>query len=322
MARIMQANVYANKITLSNEEWRDLRRKGIGGSDAAGIMGLNPYSTPFSVYADKLGILPEKEDTEAMRQGRDLEEYVARRFREDMAEKGTPKRTKETRYMLQHPNYPWMLANVDRLIIGEEAGLECKTTSVLNLRKFKNGEYPDQYYVQCVHYMAVTGAKRWYLGVLILNQGYKTFIIERDEEEIELLIKTEKEFWENHVRKSVPPEIDGLKATTNALGAVYNTPNDREIVLADLDIASNLMELKAEAKAIDEQISKCENILKAGMGDNSYASCGDYAISWKQETRSTFDAKRFAAEHKNIDLADYYKISTFRKFSIKEKRVS
>lgn len=149
--KVMQANVYAAKSDMTQEAWLASRRKGIGGSDAAAIIGLNPYKSAYAVYMDKIGLAPEQEDNERMRQGRDLEEYVARRFREHCEEIGTPKKTKNCNYILQHPKYPWMLANVDRLIVGENAGLECKTTSVLNLKRFKNGEYPQEYYVQCVH---------------------------------------------------------------------------------------------------------------------------------------------------------------------------
>ena len=65
---------------MSREEWLMRRRKTIGGSDAAGIVGLSRWASPFSVWADKTGRAAEKEDTEAMRQGRDLEDYVARRW--------------------------------------------------------------------------------------------------------------------------------------------------------------------------------------------------------------------------------------------------
>lgn len=96
--------------------------------------------------------------------------------------------------MLRNPAYPFAHANIDRKVTGERAGLECKTTSIMNLKKFKNGEYPENYYAQCVHYLAVTGFDRWYLAVLILNQGFYTFTVERDEDEINTLMKVEKSF--------------------------------------------------------------------------------------------------------------------------------
>ena len=73
----MQARIFANTKDMPREQWLEARRKGIGGSDAAAILGMSHYSTPYSVFAEKMGALPEKEDSEAMRQGRDLEAYVA-----------------------------------------------------------------------------------------------------------------------------------------------------------------------------------------------------------------------------------------------------
>ena len=174
---------------MSREKWLQERKKGIGGSDAAALLGLNPYVSPYALWAEKTNRLPEKDDNEAMRQGRDLEQYVADRFME-----ATGKKVRRKKTMLRNLAYPFAHANIDRWVVGENAGLECKTTSIINLKKFKNGEYPAAYYCQCMHYMAVTGADRWYLAVLILNQGFHHFVIERDEEEIAALMQAEQEF--------------------------------------------------------------------------------------------------------------------------------
>ena len=139
------------KVTdIPREEWLQYRRTGIGGSDSSTIVGLNPYSSLFYLYNDKLGLLPEKNDTEAMRQGRDLEQYVADRWMER-----TGKRCKRNNYMWRSTEHPCMLADIDREVVGENAGLECKTTSVYNHSDFQNGEIPPTYYVHCMHYMAV-----------------------------------------------------------------------------------------------------------------------------------------------------------------------
>ena len=161
MKRVMKAEVFAEKANITDEEWRALRRKGIGGSDAGTICGLNRFSSLLALYADKKGLIPDKEDNEAMRLGRDLEEYVALRFKQEMADRGTPKKVKNCNFILRHPEHQFMLANVDRLIVGENAGLECKTTNVFNQTDFDGGNVPESYYCQCQHYMAVTGADRW-----------------------------------------------------------------------------------------------------------------------------------------------------------------
>lgn len=298
------------------ERWLLERRKGIGGSEAAAVVGLNPWASPYSVWADKIGKLDEKETSEAMRQGTDLEDYVARRFME-----ATGKKVRQSGFMYRNPAYPWALANVDRLIVGEDAGLECKTTSQLNLRKFKDGEYPANYYCQCQHYMAVTGCRKWYLAVLIYSTEFKVFEIERDEDEIAALMDAEKRLWE-HVQRRTPPETDGSKATTDALNQIYagtyeDTPVDLTPVKNNL---ARLASLKASAKRLEEGIAAEENAIKRYMGESVYGKTPDgWSVSWKNQMRRTFDHKSFLLVHPSTDAEDYYKTSQTRQFRINYK---
>ena len=119
-------------VKMSREEWLEERRKSIGGSDAAAVIGMSRFASPYTVWMDKTGRLPEKEDTEAMRIGRDLEEYVAKRF-----EEASGKKVRRCNYIIRNPAYPWAHADIDRRISSENAGLECKTTSTLDIRQFK-----------------------------------------------------------------------------------------------------------------------------------------------------------------------------------------
>ena len=201
--------------SMSRADWLAQRRKSIGGSDAAGIIGLSQYATPYTVWADKTGRLPDQEDNEAMRQGRDLEEYVAVRWME-----ATGKTVRKSNALIYNSFYPFAHADIDRTVVGENAGLECKTTSTLNLRQFKGVEFPEKYYAQCVHYLAVTGAARWYLAVLVYGRGFFTFTLERDQAEIDSLMGAERDFWKL-VEQNTPPALDGLEPTGNALQRIY-----------------------------------------------------------------------------------------------------
>ena len=299
-------------VNMPHDEWLRLRREHIGGSDASAIIGMNEYSSPYCVWADKLELIPPKEDNEAMRIGRDLESYVAKRFTE-----ATGKKVRRKNAILINPEIPFAHANVDRLIVGEDAGLECKTTSVLNLKKFKNGEYPVTYYAQCVHYMMVTGAKRWYLAVLILGKEFKWFCIERDEAEIEALRKTEGRFWEL-VKNEIQPVIDGKRATSEAINAIYADGNDEEV---DLSLVSAAIETRAK---LDEQIKELtalrdeqDNKIKAFMGNASKGSYGEHSINWISSVRTTFDAKRFMADHPQFDYSAYNKQTKTRTYRFK-----
>ena len=227
-----------------------------------------------------------KEDTEAMRQGRDLEDYVARRWMEE-----TGKRVHRVQAMLYHPEYPFAHADVDRLLIGENAGLECKTTSALNLRQFRGTEFPEQYYAQCVHYLAVTGAARWYLAVLVFGRGFFTFTLERDQDEIDALMLAEAAFWK-HVEEDDPPQIDGSEASSEVLQQLYPFSEDETVNLFGREPAlKEYMDLKAQRKELNSRIGEIENIIKADMGTAATGYCGLFHISWKAQSRQTFQAE-------------------------------
>lgn len=303
----------ANTKTIDRGEWLQLRRRGIGGSDAATVVGLNPYSSLFSLWADKMGQLPEKEDSEAMRQGRDLEQYVAERFCEK-----TGKKVRRINAMMQHDKHDFMLADIDRAIVGEKAGLECKTTSVMNLKKFKNGEFPEHYYVQCVHYLAVTGWEKWYLAVLILNQGFYIFEIERDEDEIAALIEAEKEFWEKFVVPGTAPPADGLPPTTGALTAIYPKDDGEECMLFCDDLFERLDALKAEKKQFEQEIEKVEQQIKMTLGESCAGYCDNWRVDWKLQERATISKELLLQNYPEIDIGKIQKISNFRRFSVKK----
>lgn len=302
---------------MPHDEWLEHRRKSIGGSDAAAIVGLNPWASPYSVWADKLGLVPPKDDNEAMRLGRDLEDYVAKRFCEE-----TGKRVRRENSIIINPDYPFAHANVDRLIVGEDAGLEIKTTTSLNLKQFKNGEFPATYYAQCVHYMAVTGAKRWYLAVLILGRELKTFCIERDEAEICALMSAEAEFWAL-VKAGTPPAADGEKSTTEAISTIYSDGGKddcAELFAYESDL-SQYMALGNQIKDLKKLQDSCANKVKAYLGNTSRGESLGFSVNWAPAQRSTFDVQAFAKDHPSVDLSRYYKTSTYRTFKVTRNEI-
>lgn len=297
--------------SMSREEWLDVRRNTIGGSDAAGIIGLSQYATPYTVWANKTGRLPDAEDNEAMRQGRDLEDYVAKRW-----EEATGKSVRKSNAILYNSLYPFTHADIDRSVVGENAGLECKTTSTLNVRQFHGVDFPEKYYVQCVHYLAVTGYQRWYLAVLVFGKGFYTFTLERNQSEIDALMAAEEDFWKL-VSEDTPPPIDGLKPTGEALKSIYAHSNGETIPLFGREtMLDDYLALNSEKKLLEERIWKIENIIKTDMQDCERGSCGTFSVSWKTQTRRQFQAKEFAKQHPEIDLEPYYKSTTARPFKV------
>lgn len=250
-----------------------------------------------------------------MRQGRDLEDYVARRWMEE-----TGKRIYRLPAMLYHPKYPFAHADVDRMVMGENAGLECKTTFSLDLKQFNGIEFPVQYYAQCVHYLAVTGADRWYLAVLAYGRGFFTFVLERDQAEIDALMAAEADFWKL-VEQDTPPDADGSEVTSAALREIFPISEQTTADLFGRDtVLREYMRLKEDKKALDTRLGEIENTIKADMGEAESGLCGSFHISWKSQNRQTFQAKAFAKDHPSIDLAPYYKNTNLRPFKVTETR--
>lgn len=308
-----------NTKDLSYSEWLTWRQKGIGGSDAGAVAGLNPYKSIIDVYIDKTSESPKiTEPNEAMRLGTDLEEYVAKRW-----EESTGKKVRRNNFMMAHDDYPWMVANVDREVIGENAILECKTASPYSADKWKNGETPQHYVIQCLHYMAVTGAEKCYLACLIFSKGLEFRVIERDEDTINALIKIESEFWNDYVLKKELPPPDGSDAADECIRALY--PESEASVYASLDetCITKCKRLDAIAelkKELDEEEKQLKQEIQMEMKEAETAYAGTYKVTWKStKPRETFDTKNFKAEHPEL-ATQYIKTGKpSRRFSIKNE---
>lgn len=301
-------------VNMSHEEWLERRKMTIGGSDAAAVVGLNPYSSQYSLFAEKTGKIPGFAGNLATEVGAYLEEFVAKKFEQE-----TGKKVRRENAFIYNDEYPWAHANVDRVICNENALLEIKTTDSLNMKKFKNGEYPANYYCQAVHYLSVTGKERCYLAVLIGNKEFKWFTVERDEAEIAALMTAEAYFWEC-VKADTPPEVDGTAATSEALKTIYADSNDDSVCDLTAYSASlqQYMALKKQIKELEDLMEEAANKIKAFMGESCGGEYDRFKVSWKTQTRSTFDRKLFEKENPDIDLSGYFKESTARPFKVTE----
>ncbi|HAC2565256.1 TPA_asm: hypothetical protein GZH95_14020, partial [Listeria monocytogenes] len=198
---------------MDRTQWLLTRRQGIGGSDAGIIMGLNKYKTAFELWLDKTGqVLPDESAGEAAYWGNQMEEVVAKEF-----EKRTGKKVRRSNMMYQHPEHDFMLANVDRFIVGEDALLECKTASAYLAKEWESDEVPATYLVQIQHYLAVTGKSKAYVAVLIGGNKFIWKEIDRDEELINQIIAFELDFWETNVKGQLAPALDGSSAAEKYL---------------------------------------------------------------------------------------------------------
>ena len=306
---------YISTANMSREEWLQRRMKSIGGSDAGAILGLcnDKYASPMTVWGDKTGRIPPKEDTEAMRLGWDLEDYVAQRWCE-----ATGKKVQRWNRMIYNEQYPYSHADIDRKVVRENAGLECKTMSpdVAKAYDFESGEIPKQYYCQCVHYMAVTGFDRWYLAILVLGRGFYEFVIERDEDEIAALMAEENAFWEDYVLTDDPPPPDGFRATTDALEQIYAESEQLYAVLDDEKLYE-YEELKNRYDECSRLLEQSKQAIMLDLADSENGSSESFEVEWKKRTRKSYDVKRFMKDHPEIDMTPYLKITEYRQFNVK-----
>lgn len=304
---------------MSREEWLEARKMGIGGSDAGAILGLNPYSSPTRVFLDKTGQIEEQEDNYAMKIGRDLEDYVARLFTEE-----TGKKVRRRNAMLINDAYPFAVANVDREVVGEKSLLECKTTTALDPRDLLDGNAPDSYYCQCMHYLAVTGMERCYLAILYLNnpKTFEILEITRNDDAIDSLMETESTFWNEYVQQNLLPPPDGSDATEKAYKSFFKRSRpelptvDLNSLEADFERRALLIEQKKE---IEREINKIDERAKMMMEEAEKAETDSWNISWKTQRRKTLDTARIKAE--DPELYDLYgKESESRVFRVSKKK--
>lgn len=298
---------------LSNAEWLKLRKTGIGGSDAGAIVGVNPYSSAMKVFQDKTSNDVVEQDSEAIRIGHDLEDYVAQRFMET-----TGLKVRKSNYMYRSIEHPFMIADVDRLVVGEDAGLECKTASAYNADKWTDGDIPLHYVMQCYHYMAVTGKRTWYIAAVILGREFVYRKLEWDDGLIGKLTKAEEYFWNNYIVRGIIPPPDGSKACDEVLERYFHSAkkaNAIELVGFDEklnrreEILGFIAELQEEQKQIEQEV-------KLFMQDNEIAVNNHYRVSWSNVDTTRLDTKRIKEECPEI-YENYAKVSSSRRFQVK-----
>lgn len=298
---------------MSRQEWLKLRKGGLGGSDAGAVCGLNPYASPMSVYKDKTSDETEEKDNEAMRQGRDLEDYAARRFME-----ATGLKVRRSNVMYKSEEHPFMLADVDRLVTGEDAGLECKTASAYSAGRWKDGKIPEHYVIQCLHYMAVTGKRSWYIAVVILGREFQYAKLTWDEDMIRNLTEIEEAFWNTHVVPRVMPEPDGSPACEEVLRRYFPAAGREEILLPDSFNAElkRREEIIGLVERLETEQRQIEQKVKLFLGESCGAGNSRYQVSWSNVDTLRIDSRRLKEEQPEV-YGRFAKISRSRRFTVK-----
>jgi putative phage-type endonuclease len=232
---------------------------GVGGSDAGTIAGLNPYKTPQELYAEKRGEIPlaDLTDNAAVQWGIRLEDVIADRYAEV-----TGCKVRRNNRCLRHPQYPFMIAHLDREVVGGRI-LECKTTRFGGDQWGEEGtdQVPEHYLLQCQHYLAVTGREVADLAVLIGGQDFRIYTISRDDDLIRDLVVLETEFWEA-VQDGIPPAVNPVHPRAmEAIKRLYPGTDGQTVYLSD-EIAT-AHEILHDAKSRIKEAQKTEAEMKA-----------------------------------------------------------
>lgn len=274
---------------LSRDDWLAVRKRGIGSSDAAAAVGLNPYQSQLELWMIKTGRdsgMPKvdpNDETSPMYWGTLLEPIVAAHYT-----KRSGNRVRKINAVLQHPDpdKAWMLANIDREVVGASDVhiLECKTAGEFGSRLWKDG-VPEYVQLQVQHQLAVTGKAAADVCVLVCGQEIRIYRIERDNALIARLIELERQFW-HYVESDTPPPADGSDSADLALRCLYphdygNTldlTNDRDMSAAFADLVTVRNEIATREKLeaeLKQRIQQC-------MGDASRAKFETGEVSWKR----------------------------------------
>lgn len=287
---------------LSRDQWLDVRKGGIGSSDAAAAVGLNPYKSQLELWLEKTGQdsgLPKTDpddESSPMYWGTLLEPIVAAHYT-----KRTGNRVRRVNAVLQHPSEPWMLANIDREVVGvpDVHILECKTAGINGARLWKDG-VPEYVQLQVMHQLAVTGKQAADVAVLLGGQELQIHRINRDEALIGQLIALEKQFWA-FVETGKAPPADGSDSADQALRCLYPRDHGQILDLSDdlvmSTVFSDLLAVRQVLATQSQLEAQLKQSIQQRMGDASKAIFEGGDVTWKRSKDGvTLDTARLLAE--------------------------
>jgi putative phage-type endonuclease len=306
---------------LSREDWLSVRKNGIGGSDAAAAVGLNPYLSALELWLDKTGRAegmprPDPDDTTSPTYwGTLLEPIMAASYT-----KQTGNRVRRVNAVLRHPAIPWMLANVDREVTGcrDVQLLECKTAGEFGARLWRDG-VPEYVQIQVQHQLAVTGKQAAHVAVLLCGQALEVFRIERDDGLIARLIELEARFWK-YVETDTPPPADGSESADRALRHLYPGYGGTIDFTGDVRLSSvfaDLVAVRAEIESRQTIEAQLKQTIQHAMGEATRAMFETGEVSFKRsKDSSTVDLKRLLIDHPEFETRYALPKSGSRRFLV------
>lgn len=300
--------------------WLQERRTGIGGSDIRVLMGWGYRNESlWQLWAQKVGLVPagDADERDEFEFGRRMEPMLARWFEDE-----TGLYVANAQSLRRGP-VDWAVATIDGEVFesrdGSEplGGVEFKTTTDKPWESAD--EISARYAAQCQWQMFVCGWQQVWLAVLH-GRTFRTYVIERDEDDIRLLVEVAGTFWHDHVLTHIPPPVDESTATSSALRDAYHGRKDQTAFMPELKgKVAQLREAKAHADQWADTVRLLQNEIKAEMGDAEFADFGDgVEVSWSRFDRKTIDADKLKKLYPDAHEA-CVKRSPSSRFTVREE---
>lgn len=301
--------------------WLEERRRGIGGSDAAAVLGLSPWASPLSLWVEKTSPDVDDRQTEAMRWGNVLEHAVATELAKEHGVRLGP-----CPGILAHPERPWQRATLDRYALNRagqpEAVVEVKTTNAFAAGEWaQDGPPPDHVVIQVQHQLDVTGLPLGYVAALVGGNQPRWWPVERDDELISMLRAEEERFWDL-VQTGVAPGPIGHDADGDALAQLYAGDPGREVHLdpATLAAVEARRVAQADVALAEETVKFLGQQIKAALGDatEGLRPDGSTAVTWRPQTTTRLDSSALKAAHPQL-WAEFATTTSGRRLLLKKK---
>jgi putative phage-type endonuclease len=294
------------------EQWLEERKSRIGASEVSAALGLNPYKSPFQLWAEKTGLLEAPElNTEAIRWGARLEAPIALGWSEE-----TGKDVEQAGDLLAHSKHHWLVATPD-YYVGESELLECKLSGSPQVAaQFKDGNTPDWFQTQCIIQLACTERDAAHIAALLSGTRLETRIVTRDAYVEELILGSLMQFWELVQKKTPPPLVDN---DNDIMGELYPVDPHKEIELGcDATLLVDLYEeAKAKKKRAESEVSRLQAEIKMRLGGARTATAGAYRINLSEVKTSRLDTDRLRSERLAV-YQEYLKPSSYQKMTVRK----
>lgn len=295
------------------KEQIEQRKSFIGGSDIAAVLGMSRWKTPLQIWGEKTGLLAPEDISKKLpvRVGNRLEDTVCEIFEEETGKKLAPGPG-----TVFHPSYPFLGATVDRMVVDEDAIFEAKTAGAFKADEWAEDEWPAEYLLQVLWYLAITGKQTAYIGCLIGNNKFVWKEVGRQEKTIARMIERAVTFWEKFVIPQVMPEVTGRDRET--LSALFPVADEGKVVELDSKAAAicEVLEgMEADLRGLTRQVEEQKNQLRVLLGDAERGTCGDWVIHWANIKSKRLDMKALKETAPDV-MAKCYKETTTRRFLV------